>query len=75
MIWLQAVRADEDGEAFDFSSWATTKINCPQQDNGFDCGMFMCCFVRCLLTGDDIGKVRQEDMPSLRLLAEIMVYC
>ena len=33
----------------------------------------MCCFVRCILTGEDIGNVRQDDMPSLRLLAVLEI--
>lgn len=38
----------------------------PQQDNGYDCGVFTCFFADCFSAGRRLG-FEQEDMPDLRL--------
>mmetsp|Transcript_64960 Transcript_64960/g.102945 ORF Transcript_64960/g.102945 Transcript_64960/m.102945 type:complete len:124 (+) Transcript_64960:254-625(+) len=38
----------------------------PQQNNGYDCGVFTCFFADCFSGGRDCG-FEQDDMPNLRL--------
>jgi sentrin-specific protease 1 len=38
----------------------------PQQNNGYDCGVFTCNFAECFSSGRDLG-FSQDDMPDLRL--------
>lgn len=38
----------------------------PQQDNGFDCGVFTCQFIESLSRGEDDFAFTQENMPYLR---------
>ena len=40
--------------------------SCPQQDNGFDCGVFVCAFSLCLTHGVHENTFTQEDMPFFR---------
>jgi sentrin-specific protease 1 len=38
----------------------------PQQENGYDCGMFTCCFLEALSRGEETFNFSQKDMPYLR---------
>lgn len=38
----------------------------PDQENGFDCGVFTCQFMETLARGDDVFDFRQENMPYMR---------
>jgi sentrin-specific protease 1 len=41
-------------------------LNIPQQENGFDCGVFMCSFAECLATGRDWIDFDQSFIPDMR---------
>ena len=45
-------------------SWPRPQ-NTPQQENGYDCGVFTCQFLQALSRGEDFGFF-QVDMPYLR---------
>lgn len=48
----------------------------PTQHNGYDCGVFVMEFGRCLLLGDDINSFSQRDIPEARerIYAELCSY-
>lgn len=53
--------------SIDVSEWeffASTEGDLPQQNNEFDCGVFVCLFSRCLALGSKM--VSQKDIPSYR---------
>ncbi|POO01066.1 Ulp1 protease family, C-terminal catalytic domain containing protein [Trema orientale] len=49
-----------DGYAPFKVEWAE---NVPQQDNGFDCGIFMIKFVEFLMMGEPIDKIQPNKIP------------
>jgi sentrin-specific protease 1 len=38
----------------------------PQQENGFDCGVFTCQYMESLSRGEEFFNFSQKDMPYLR---------
>ena len=38
----------------------------PQQENGYDCGIFTCHFLESLSRGEEVFTFSQRDMPYLR---------
>ncbi|KDR84787.1 hypothetical protein GALMADRAFT_217849 [Galerina marginata CBS 339.88] len=48
----------------DWENWAPSST--PQQENGFDCGVFTCQFLEALSRGEESFNFSQKDMPYLR---------
>jgi Ulp1 family protease len=60
----------QNNVAFDLNDWKFSKFkNLPQQDNGYDCGVFVCMFARCISFNLEM-KFKQSDMPNCRMLIE-----
>ncbi|TIC17188.1 cysteine proteinase [Wallemia mellicola] len=64
------------GKPFDFDGWIDFwSENTPTQDNGFDCGVFTCCFMDALSKGkdvdDDAFEFSQKHMKYLRKRATV----
>lgn len=52
---------------FDFSGWEDYVMdNAPQQENGFDCGVFTCQTLEALSRGEEEFNFSQKNMPYLR---------
>jgi len=52
---------------FDFTGWQDLAPDyTPQQENGFDCGVFTCQFMETLSRGEEFFNFTQKDMPYLR---------
>ncbi|KIM48404.1 hypothetical protein M413DRAFT_230782 [Hebeloma cylindrosporum] len=52
---------------FDFTGWENwAPEHTPQQENGFDCGVFTCQFMETLSRGEEYFNFTQKDMPYLR---------
>ncbi|KAG6902809.1 hypothetical protein C0995_011296 [Termitomyces sp. Mi166 len=71
--YKQALRAYLDAEhrnkkklPFNFTGWQDHSIDEPQQENGYDCGVFTCQFLQGLSRGDEVIRFTQKDMPALR---------
>ena len=57
--WLQDEWEDKNKKKIDLTGWEDyTAPNCPQQNNTFDCGMFVCKFA------DAIGRNLGEHISS-----------
>lgn len=78
--YLQSEHRNKKGADFDFNEWIDFwSENTPQQNNGFDCGVFTCMFMNCLSKGLDVDNVvngfgfNQDNMSYLRkkLIIEI----
>lgn len=60
------------GTSFDFTGWEDFwSENTPTQNNGFDCGVFTCCFMDALSKGMDVDddsafEFSQKHMKYLR---------
>lgn len=74
--YLQDEHKSKKGSEIDLSEWTTyTPGNSiPQQDNIYDCGVFMCQFAESIASGNTIDFVRQADMPYYRkrMMLEIL---
>jgi sentrin-specific protease 1 len=72
--YLESESQDKLGKPFDLTGWTNVKTNqCPQQDNGYDCGMFALKFAdyrsrdkEFSFTQDDINYFRQRACWELR---------
>ncbi|KAF5312809.1 hypothetical protein D9619_003351 [Psilocybe cf. subviscida] len=54
---------------FDFTGWTNwAPETTPQQENGYDCGVFTCQFMEALSRGEESFNFSQQDMPYLRRL-------
>ncbi|KAF7306736.1 Cysteine proteinase [Mycena indigotica] len=52
---------------FDFTGWVDyTSPDIPQQENGYDCGVFTCQFLESLSRGAEPFNFSQKDIPYLR---------
>jgi len=64
------------GKAIDISEWGTytPADTIPQQNNAYDCGVFMCQFAESIASGNNIQNVNQADMPYYRkrMMLEIL---
>ena len=78
--YLQSEHINKKGRDFDFNEWIDFwSENTPQQNNGFDCGVFTCMFMNCLSKGLDVDNAvngfgfNQDNMSYLRkkLIIEI----
>jgi Ulp1 family protease len=58
------------------NEWSTYEpgYSIPQQDNIYDCGVFMCQFAESISSGNSVQYVTQSDMPYYRkrMLLEIL---
>ena len=41
-------------------------VKCPQQSNGYDCGVFILAFAECLINGKPISSIKQDNMSNYR---------
>ncbi|KAG6845661.1 hypothetical protein H0H87_005868 [Tephrocybe sp. NHM501043] len=64
--YIDAEHRNKKKKAFDFTGWQDYSIDEPQQENGYDCGVFTCQFLQGLSRGDDTIRFTQKDMPALR---------
>ncbi|KAG5639315.1 hypothetical protein H0H81_004517 [Sphagnurus paluster] len=64
--YLDAEHRTKKNKPFDFTGWEDHSIEEPQQENGYDCGVFTCQFLVGLSRGDDYVRFTQKDMPHLR---------
>ncbi|EPQ60948.1 cysteine proteinase [Gloeophyllum trabeum ATCC 11539] len=54
-------------QPFDFTGWEDyTLSSTPQQENGYDCGVFTCQFMESLSRGEESFNFTQSNMPYLR---------
>jgi len=52
---------------FDFTGWQDwAPESTPQQENGYDCGVFTCQFLEALSRGEETFNFSQKDMRYLR---------
>ena len=68
--WLKDEAKDKNGIEYDTSDWScVSQKDIPQQNNGFDCGMFT--ILNCDFMSDDLplteDSFSQSDMPEFRL--------
>jgi len=60
-------RAKKNNRPFDFTGWADYHMeDVPQQENGYDCGVFTCHFLEAASRGQEVFAFTQKDMPYLR---------
>jgi sentrin-specific protease 1 len=75
-IYLAEEHRTKKGSEIDLSDWKNYSPGntVPQQNNIYDCGVFMCQFAESIASGSDIGHVNQADMPYYRkrMLLEIL---
>jgi sentrin-specific protease 1 len=65
-----AVYSDQTKVTLDLNDWKFSKFkNLPQQNNGYDCGAFICMFARCICFDLEIN-FKQDDISNCRLLIE-----
>ena len=60
---------DQADPSFDYSNWSffvNGPDDIPQQNNYFDCGVFLCMFARCIATG--CALIEQHTIPAFRKL-------
>ncbi|CAE6422495.1 unnamed protein product [Rhizoctonia solani] len=72
--YLKSEHKDKKKKEFDFTGWEDYfDDNAPQQENGYDCGVFSCQYMECLSRGAPFG-FSQENMGYLRqrMILEIM---
>lgn len=64
--WLAEEWHTKYGAHVDVSHWPSVlRDDAPVQGNGFDCGVFVCMYVRCLVFGRKLD-FSQADIPSIR---------
>ncbi|TFK57457.1 cysteine proteinase [Heliocybe sulcata] len=65
--YLDGEHRDKKKKPFDFTGWENYTLEAtPQQENGYDCGVFTCQFMEYLSRGEQEFNFTQEDMPYLR---------
>ncbi|KAJ2928853.1 hypothetical protein H1R20_g8169, partial [Candolleomyces eurysporus] len=65
--YVNAEHMNKKKKPFNFDGWVDwAPPDTPQQDNGFDCGVFTCQFLESLSRGEDEFIFTQENMPYLR---------
>jgi len=66
-MYLDAEHRNKKKKAFDFTDWQDyAPEDTPQQENGYDCGVFVCQFLESLSRGEEYFNFSQADMPYLR---------
>jgi len=51
---------------FDITAWDTDKYMVPKQTNGYECGVFMCLFIRFILNKNFNFNFNQENVTQFR---------
>ncbi|KAJ3480271.1 hypothetical protein NLI96_g8480 [Meripilus lineatus] len=65
--YLDAEHRNKKKKPFDFTDWVDyTSEDFPQQENGYDCGVFTCQTLESLARGAETFAFRQSNMPYLR---------
>ncbi|RPD63185.1 cysteine proteinase [Lentinus tigrinus ALCF2SS1-7] len=65
--YLNSEHMDKKKKPFDFTGWVDyVFLETPQQENGFDCGVFTCQFLEALSRGEEDFRFTQANMPYLR---------
>ena len=64
--WLQLL-SEEQCCTVSLEDWERSSINCPLQDNGIDCGVFVCQFMKHVARDGARFSFSQTDIPALRL--------
>ncbi|KAG7099478.1 hypothetical protein E1B28_001326 [Marasmius oreades] len=65
--YLDSEHRNKKKTPFDFSEWNDyTSEDTPQQENGYDCGVFTCQFLESLSRGEETFNFTQSDVPYLR---------
>jgi sentrin-specific protease 1 len=65
-LYLDAEHMNKKKKPFDFAGWENYSLEEPQQENGFDCGVFTCQFLQGLSRGEEYITFTQKDMLHLR---------
>ncbi|KIK98321.1 hypothetical protein PAXRUDRAFT_803098 [Paxillus rubicundulus Ve08.2h10] len=65
--YLELEHQNKKKKPFDFTGWEDyDPENTPQQENGYDCGIFTCQFLEALSRGEEVFNFSQKNMPYLR---------
>ncbi|KAK7694384.1 hypothetical protein QCA50_001570 [Cerrena zonata] len=65
--YLNSEHQDKKKKPFDFTGWENYWMDeIPQQENGYDCGVFTCQFLESLSRGEEVFAFQQRHMPYLR---------
>lgn len=64
--YMEAEYLNKKKKPFDFTGWEDYSLEEPQQENGFDCGVFTCQFLQGLSRGEEYITFTQKDIPYLR---------
>ncbi|KAI0651616.1 cysteine proteinase [Trametes meyenii] len=65
--YLDEEHRDKKKKPFDFTGWQDYLLpDTPQQENGYDCGVFTCQFLEALSRGEEDFPFSQTNMPYLR---------
>ncbi|PPQ63528.1 hypothetical protein CVT24_004756 [Panaeolus cyanescens] len=65
--YVEAESLNKKKKPFDWDGWVDwAPETTPQQENGFDCGVFTCQILRAVSRGDEEFAFSQKDMPYLR---------
>ncbi|KAJ4494254.1 hypothetical protein C8R41DRAFT_909813 [Lentinula lateritia] len=65
--YIDAEHRNKKGIPFDFTGWEDYILkDTPQQENGYDCGVFTCQFLESLSRGEETFNFSQDDIPYLR---------
>ncbi|TFL06452.1 cysteine proteinase [Pterulicium gracile] len=65
--YLDSEHRNKKKKPFDFTGWEDySPDDVPQQENGYDCGVFTCCFLEAISRGEDAFRFTQQHMPYLR---------
>ncbi|TDL28824.1 cysteine proteinase [Rickenella mellea] len=66
-MYLDEEHKNKKKKPFDFTGWEDYELeDTPEQENGFDCGVFTCQFMESLSRGEESFGFTQRDMPYLR---------
>jgi len=65
--YLELEHQNKKKKPFDFTGWEDyDPEDTPQQENGYDCGVFTCQFLEALSRGEEVFNFSQRNMPYLR---------
>ncbi|KAL8523006.1 hypothetical protein ACS0TY_013102 [Phlomoides rotata] len=65
LMHIELIHAKLD-ETYGLQSLSSDSIACPQQLNGFDCGIFTVKYIEFLLAGKDVSLIRSDYMREWR---------